>query len=109
MKKSLVASMIGISSSNLAALRSASSCGEIPSRSAAMLDRLAVLVGAGEEEDVLPPLAHVAREHVGRDRRVGVAEVRLGVDVVDRGGDVEAHRAAFEADANGPPRRAGDD
>ena len=35
MKKSLLASMIGISASNFAALRSASSCGEIPSRSAA--------------------------------------------------------------------------
>ena len=35
MKKSLVASMIGPSASNLAALRSASSCGVIPSRSAA--------------------------------------------------------------------------
>ena len=29
-------------------------------------DRLAVLVGAGEEEDVLAALAHVAGEHVGR-------------------------------------------
>ena len=55
------------------------------------LDRLAVLVGAGEEEDVLAALAHVAGEHVGGDRRVRVAEVRLGVDVVDRGGDVVAH------------------
>ena len=36
MKKSLVASMIGISASNFAALRSASSCGVIPSRSAAV-------------------------------------------------------------------------
>ncbi len=36
MKKSLLASMIGISSWNFAALRSASSCGEIPSRSAAL-------------------------------------------------------------------------
>ena len=54
-------------------------------------DRLAVLVGPGEEEHVLAALAHVAREHVGRDRRVRVAEVRLRVDVVDRGGDVEAH------------------
>ena len=47
-------------------------------------DRLAVLVGAGEEEDVLAALAHVAREHVGGDRRVRVAEVRLRVHVVDR-------------------------
>ena len=55
------------------------------------LDRLAVLVGAGEEEDVLAALAVVAGEHVGGDRRVRVAEMRLGVDVEDRRGDVEAH------------------
>ena len=47
-------------------------------------DRLAVLVGAREEEDVLAALAHVPREHVGGDRRVRVAEMRLAVDVVDR-------------------------
>ena len=54
-------------------------------------DGLAVLVGAGEEEDVLAALALVAREHVGRDRRVRVAEMRRRVDVVDRRGDVERH------------------
>ena len=54
-------------------------------------DRLAVLVRAGEEEHVLAALAHVAREHVGGDRRVRVAEVRLRVHVVDGRGDVEAH------------------
>ena len=53
--------------------------------------RLAVLVGAGEEEHVLAALAHVAREHVGGDRRVRVAEVGLRVHVVDGRGDVEAH------------------
>jgi hypothetical protein len=59
-----------------------------------VLDRLAVLVGAGEEEDVLAPLAHVPRQHVGCHGRVGVAEVRLGVYVVDRRGDEVAHRLA---------------
>ena len=54
-------------------------------------DRLAVLVGAGEEEDVLAALALVAGEDVGADRRVRVAEVRRRVDVVDRRGDVEGH------------------
>jgi hypothetical protein len=56
-------------------------------------DRLAVLVGAREEEDVFAALAHVPREHVARDRGVGVAEVRLRVDVVDRRGDVVGHGA----------------
>ena len=54
-------------------------------------DRLAVLVGAREEEDVLAALAHVAREHVGGNRRVRVTEMRLRVDVVDGGRDVEGH------------------
>ena len=64
----------------------------MPSFSAACGDRLAVLVGAGEEEDILAALAHVAREHVGGDRRVGVAEVRLAVHVVDGRRDVVGHR-----------------
>ena len=96
MKKSLVASIVGISSSNLAALRSASSCGVDPLALGRLRDRLAVLVGAGEEEDVLAALAHVPGEDVGGDRRVRVAEVGLGVDVVDRGGDVEAGVAHLE-------------
>ena len=94
MKKSLVASMIGPSASNFAAFRSASSCGEIPSRCGRDLDRLAVLVGPGEEENVLSALAHMAGKHVGGQGRIGVAQVRLGVDVVDRRGDVIGHRRA---------------
>ena len=35
-------------------------------------DGLAVLVGAGEEEDLLPPLAHVPGHDVGGDRGVRV-------------------------------------
>ena len=48
------------------------------------LDVLPVLVGAGQEEDVLPPETPRAGEGVGRDRGVGVADVRHVVDVVDR-------------------------
>ena len=69
--------------------------GELGRRDALALggvdDRLAVLVGPGQEEDVLAPLAHVAGEDVGRDRRVRVAEMGLGVDVVDRRRYVEGH------------------
>ena len=54
-------------------------------------DRLTVLVGACQEEHVDVALAHVPREHVGGDRRVRVAEVRLRVHVVDRSSDVERH------------------
>ena len=77
MKKSLEALTRSTISLKCTTLRSASSRGEMPSRSATSGDRLAVLVGAGEEEHVLAALAHVAREHVGGDRRVRVAEVRL--------------------------------
>ena len=55
-------------------------------------DRLAVLVGAGEEEHLLAALAHVAGEDVGADRGVRVPEVGRGVDVEDRRGDVVGHR-----------------
>ena len=50
-----------------------------------------VLVSPGEEEHVLAALAVVAREDVGRDRRVRVADVRRRVDVVDGRRDVEGH------------------
>ena len=53
-----------------------------------LLNLLAVLVGAGEEVHVVAEQAMPAGERVADDRRVGVAEVRLGVDVVDRGGEV---------------------
>jgi hypothetical protein len=106
MKKSLLTPMIGISASNLAALRSASSCGD-PLALSRGLDRLTVLVGAGEEEDLLAALAHVASEHVGRHRRVRVPEVRLGVDVVDRRGDVEVFLAHDAADATDQMNRPG--
>ena len=76
MKKSLETSSCGIS----ARKRCGVAVGQLLRRDALALggerDRLAVLVGAGEEEDVLAALAHVAREHVGRDRRVRVPEVR---------------------------------
>ena len=82
-------------------------------------DRLAVLVGAGEEEDLLPALAHVAGENVGRDRRVRVPQMGLRVHVVDRRRDVVRHapktlRAAAScvtawgpAAAPAPPRPPG--
>ena len=68
---------------------------QLPRRDAEPLGRLghrlAVLVGAGEEEDVLAALPHVPREHVGRDRRVRVPQVGLPVHVVDGRRDVVRH------------------
>ena len=92
MKKSLEALMRGISVLEARGV----AVGELLRRDALALgglgDRLAVLVGAREEEHVLAALAHVAGEDVGADRRVRVAEVRRRVDVVDRRGDVVGHR-----------------
>jgi hypothetical protein len=50
---------------------------------------LAVLIGAGEHPHVVAAAAVPAAERVGGDRGVGVADVGLVVDVVDRRGDVE--------------------
>ena len=54
-----------------------------------LLDLLAVLVGAGQEEHVEAVQPLEARHHVGRDRGVGVADMRRAVHVIDRRGDVE--------------------
>jgi hypothetical protein len=48
------------------------------------LDLLAVLVGAGEKAHVTAVEPHEAGQHVGRHGRVGVAEMRVVVDVIDR-------------------------
>ena len=53
-------------------------------------DLLAVLVHAREELDVIARRAAVARLDVAEDGRVGRAQVRLGIDVVDGRGDEEA-------------------
>ena len=54
-----------------------------------LLDFLAVLVGAGQEHHVIAAQALVAREGVGGDGAVGVADVQLVRGVVDGGGDVK--------------------
>ena len=58
-----------------------------------LLDLETVLVGAGEELDVVAEQPVPARQRITDDGCVGVAEVRLGVDVVDRGRDVEPTHA----------------
>jgi hypothetical protein len=52
------------------------------------LDLLAVLVGSGEEERVISQQPVAACEDVGHDGGVRVADVRAGVDVVDRCGEI---------------------
>jgi hypothetical protein len=42
-----------------------------------------VLVGAGEEEGVVAQQAVASRDDIGGNGRVGVPDMRAGVDVVD--------------------------
>ena len=68
-----------------------------------------MLVDAGEEERVTAALPLMACEHVRRHGRVGVPDVRRGVDVVDRRGDVvRLHsRRFYGRPLLRQPRRAG--
>ena len=54
-----------------------------------LLDLLPVLIDAGEEEDLVAFQPVIARDHVGEDLLVRVADVRRAVGVVDGGGDEE--------------------
>ena len=64
----------------------------------------AVLVGPGQEEDVLAEQPVPPGQAVGDDRGVGVADVGRVVDVVDRRRDVEAaHTARLPTPRNPPP------
>ena len=55
-----------------------------------LLDLLPVLVGAGQEIDVIPVEPLEARNRVGRDRFIGVTDMRHAVRIGDRRGDIEA-------------------
>jgi len=50
---------------------------------------LAVFVGSGQEKGLVAERTVVTREHVGQHGGVGVADVRLVIDVIDRRGDVK--------------------
>ena len=65
------------------------------------LDVEAVLVGPGEEQDVVAEQPSPARQRVTDDGGVGVPEVRFGVDVVDRRRRVEPGHAS-NATSNPP-------
>ncbi len=69
-------------------LRSTSSRGVSLLLAGGLLHLDAVLVGAGEEEDVVAVEPHEAGDRVGRDRLVGVADMRHAVGIGDRGGEV---------------------
>ena len=74
---------------NRPALRAASSATGRPSLCRGLHHLLAVLVGAGQEEHVLAVEPLKARQRIGRDRLIGVADMRHAVRIGDRGRDVE--------------------
>ena len=80
-------------------LRSSNSRGGQALARGGLLDLLAVLVGAGEEKDVVAVEPHEARDRVGRDRLIGVADMRHAVRIGDRGGDVIARTRPARASA----------
>ena len=55
-----------------------------------LLDLLAVLVGAGQEIHVIAVEPLEARDRVGRDRFIGVTDMRHAIRIGDRGGDVDS-------------------
>ena len=62
--------------------------GRFAGRGGGLRDLLAVLIGAGEQEGIIPPRSVKADQAVGGDAGVGVADMRGGVHVVERRGDV---------------------
>ena len=75
---------------------SANARGSTPSRARRLGHFQAMLVGACLEADVAPCAALEARDRIGRDRLIGMADMRRPVGIADRGGDVEGlgHAAA---------------
>ncbi len=54
-----------------------------------LLDFLAVFIEAGQKKNFLSQAAPRARDDIRDDFLVSVAEMRLAVDVINRGGDVK--------------------
>ena len=92
-------------STNFGAIESVNVLRRRPGGLGRLLDLEAVLVGAGEELDVVAEQTVPPSERVADDRRVGVAEVWFRVDVVDRRRHVEPvhHVIAHPFHARGSP------
>jgi hypothetical protein len=54
-----------------------------------LLDFLTMFVKASKKKDVAPSKSPVPSEHICGDRRVGMADVRDVIDVINRRGDVK--------------------
>ena len=72
---------------NCAAVRSASCCGVSPSLLGRPLHLLAVLVHAGDEQHVIAVEPLEARDRVGRDALIGMADMRRAIGVGNGRGD----------------------
>ena len=53
------------------------------------LNLLPVLIRPGQEESVIPQQPVTPRDHVRRNRRIGMTDVRARVDVIDRGSEIK--------------------
>ena len=93
-------------STNFGAMPSANSCGVMPAASAACWI-LRPCSSVPVRNLTSSPSSRCQRvERVADDRRVGVAEVGLGVDVVDRGRQVEAAHARATLTVSAQPANA---
>ena len=109
MKSSLEMSRPAQASANRGDSRSVHSWGLTPVLLGRPGHLLAVLVGPGEEEDVVADQPVPPGQGVGVDRGVGVPDVGRVVDVVDRRGDVVAGHCpvAYRPRPRPPTRAAG--
>src|SRR5207247_5451026 len=72
-------------------------------------DLVTVLIGAGEIKGLPPACPVVACQGVGDDHGIGAAQVRVAVDVIERGCEVDAwHRLALVIEQNSLSRAAGE-
>ena len=94
MKKSLLASTAAATSLNLGTISSTCCLGVSP-RAAAACSTLVPCSSVPVRKKTSSPAGGGPGQDVGGDRGVGVADVGHVVDVVDRGGDVEAHEASL--------------
>jgi hypothetical protein len=65
-----------------------------------LLHLLAVLVKAGQEENLLPQAAPGSRNHVGQDHLVGMSKMGMAIDVKNGGGDVKLFAHSTDTLAN---------
>ena len=103
------------SSSNCAAVRSASCCGVRPSRCRRPLHLLAMFIHSGHEQDIRTVKPLEAGDRIGGDALIGMADMGRAIGIGYRGRDVEMRsghssicnlEATRKAPASRPPLRS---